>query len=252
MKTEIDWKTNNASGHATAVAHAWIDWRLSEGDRQIIVSVNEKPTLKISIVNSSDIGPELIVEENKVAETKETMAACQRAAGIVGKYDALLEAHNAVGEILNSGRRFILQMKALEAEDAKQLSHIEALEALLNRLETVTREEIDDYGSASEIDRIAFSLLLHEKQASAPPNGLATRSIDRLVWLQEHVFPGSFVSAYREEIAGKRFRAEITKIGDESWNFSSEASSECLARLAVVVRAKLFELRTAQKGMTHD
>ncbi|MCB1534877.1 MAG: hypothetical protein KDJ44_09165 [Rhodoblastus sp.] len=56
------------------------------------------------------------------ARTGETMGACQRAASLVAQFDKMLQAHNALGELLGSGRQYLTRSEQSEraglADDA--------------------------------------------------------------------------------------------------------------------------------------
>lgn len=96
-------------GSGKAMGHAWIEWRVIDDGRSVVVAVNGQVAMLFKAP-----GDRIYVAEDRSAETGESIAACGRAAAIVASYHDLLKAHNAVGDLLQSGRRFIVSSKESE------------------------------------------------------------------------------------------------------------------------------------------
>ncbi len=118
LQKPIDWRPaleniSSISGHrsigmAKAIGHAWIELRRHTDD-SIVVAVNDHVALRFIALDGK-----VAVQDARAAETNESYGACGRAAVIAACYDDLLKAHNAIGDLLQSGRRFLLRSEENE------------------------------------------------------------------------------------------------------------------------------------------
>lgn len=249
---KTEWKRTGAClGQATALGHAWIKWAFVDSDTKLVLAVNDKPALRISIT-----GPKLVVEQAADAATNESIAACLRTAGIVEKYDELLEAHNQLGALLNSGRQFIIKSKAkedLEAreeeravqreaqqetrrkeEAAQRKALAESLDKLLLRIESAEGKDHDrDLELSTDI--ITGLICVHGPDARKfyGAGGVLALSLDRIAELQQAIFPGAFIGVSFDPSAS-RYRAVIQH--GPADGATGYGATEHFARLAAIVR----------------
>lgn len=96
------WRENTGSAASKAVGGAWVEFKHCPAG--LVISVNEKPALRISIKYLAT-GPYLAVEA--APGSGETMGTCVRTAAMVKHYEKILDAHNQLGEHLHSARSFV-------------------------------------------------------------------------------------------------------------------------------------------------
>jgi len=107
MSSDIEdlyWMPSTAKQASKAIGHAWAEFETCEG--AIIVRINSHDAYRISL-KYKESGPYLAIDVVR-GGTGETMGNCERIANVVQQYGKILEAHNALGDLLQSSRRFAL------------------------------------------------------------------------------------------------------------------------------------------------
>lgn len=89
---------------AKAIGHAWAGWETRDG--AIVIQINRHDAFRITL-KYRETGPYLAVEVVR-GGTGETSGHCERVAEVVQRYEEILKAHNALGDLLQSCRRFAL------------------------------------------------------------------------------------------------------------------------------------------------
>lgn len=123
-----------------ALGHAWVEWRVVD-DTTAAVSINSHVALAFRVI----VG-RLYVAELRTAATKESRAACERAAGVAARYDALLDAHNDLSELLGGVRRFI---QASERNERGGLASDGAVDST-KRLVKAIKDVLSTFGGADK------------------------------------------------------------------------------------------------------
>ena len=84
---KIFWRESNATGASKAIASAWVQFEHTQSG--VVVQVNEKPALRISI-KYRETGPYLAVEI--APGSGESMGSCIKTAKMVKHYEQILES----------------------------------------------------------------------------------------------------------------------------------------------------------------